>query len=1041
MKLKAIFTSGKMNKDADERLLEKGEYRDALNVKVANSEGSDVGAIENSLSNQIKSSGLDLGTNAECIGSVSSDKLKTVFWFVVSDSGSHIVEYNEGTDTASFVLSDSTGLLNFSSSYRINNSDIVIDDDNDKVFIYWTDNLNNPRRIEVSEAKTWTTFSESDISVIRSTPSVEPTIVGYDSLSITDNLIEDKMFSFAYRYQYTHGEWSALSTFSTLGFQAGVVDTDLTDVVNQGMQNTWNELQVSYWTGGPDVKKVEVYAVENGKSNAYRVHLLEKTSPLSDNVLGSFYFRNDKSYPVLSSSDFNKVYDNVPIKAATQTIVANRLVYGAYEENYDVNINLNYSLTHISSPIVGGQAQRTLKAGQTYEVGLVYYDQYGRKSTVLAMDSSEIKIIFDGNDFANKIRVGVTHNAPSWATKYKFAVKSNVGNYDTIRTDGPAYKKDGFLYIKMHQEDYNKLNTERWLVVKNNGQGPRSTKYKFDFVEISTVDADFLFAGSLAGAYAKFEASYDFNTVFSWNPGALANPAQVIIASGEYLVFESEEKTAPESAYYEVPGFYDIVDGYHSGNVQDQTPSVSTAIVDLEAYNAWCFGDGAESSKVEDSQVNLQVYLGVRVNEEIDNYKKTVRSASMTYSDVYEQSTGYNGLSSFNLSQANYKDLDDKYGSITKIVSKDTDLIAFQEDKIHRILVNKNVLYTASGAGSVTQTLSVLGQEVSYLGEYGVNSSPESIQFWKNDLYFVDNRRGAACILTLNGIFEISQYGMKRWFNDNVSLESGNVAISGYDPYNDHYVSSIGGQYTLTYSNDYKGWTSFYSYIPESMISVGNNFYTFKDGHVYRHNVKVGDRNKFYGATTPANTEVELVFNDSPSEVKIFKTIQVEGNTGVWNVDINTNLDDGHIISNSFVKKEGMFDAYIRRNASDELNAELLSINGIGTLVSYLGNVFSFSNLPSGTRVGDNLYFSDGSNNLLVGNIIDVVSNGGLKDVTVGAVANVPVGTTEFFFSAKNPVVESNGIKGYYASVRLSNNESKAIELFAVNSEIVKSFI
>ncbi len=49
--LKRVFTSGKMNKDLDERLVPNGQYRDALNVQVSNSEGSDVGAIESVLGN------------------------------------------------------------------------------------------------------------------------------------------------------------------------------------------------------------------------------------------------------------------------------------------------------------------------------------------------------------------------------------------------------------------------------------------------------------------------------------------------------------------------------------------------------------------------------------------------------------------------------------------------------------------------------------------------------------------------------------------------------------------------------------------------------------------------------------------------------------------------------------------------------------------------------------------------------------------------------------------------------------------------------
>ena len=49
--LKRTFTGGKMNKDLDERILPNGQYREALNIGVATSEDSDVGAAQNILGN------------------------------------------------------------------------------------------------------------------------------------------------------------------------------------------------------------------------------------------------------------------------------------------------------------------------------------------------------------------------------------------------------------------------------------------------------------------------------------------------------------------------------------------------------------------------------------------------------------------------------------------------------------------------------------------------------------------------------------------------------------------------------------------------------------------------------------------------------------------------------------------------------------------------------------------------------------------------------------------------------------------------------
>jgi hypothetical protein len=49
--IRNTFVKSKMNKDLDDRLLSKGEYRNAENVQISRSEGEDVGALENVLGN------------------------------------------------------------------------------------------------------------------------------------------------------------------------------------------------------------------------------------------------------------------------------------------------------------------------------------------------------------------------------------------------------------------------------------------------------------------------------------------------------------------------------------------------------------------------------------------------------------------------------------------------------------------------------------------------------------------------------------------------------------------------------------------------------------------------------------------------------------------------------------------------------------------------------------------------------------------------------------------------------------------------------
>ena len=79
--IKNTFLAGKMNKDLDERLVPKGEYREALNVQISKSEGSDSGVIHNIKGNTLFDSSQDLGT-AKVLGSVFDDQNNTVYFFI-----------------------------------------------------------------------------------------------------------------------------------------------------------------------------------------------------------------------------------------------------------------------------------------------------------------------------------------------------------------------------------------------------------------------------------------------------------------------------------------------------------------------------------------------------------------------------------------------------------------------------------------------------------------------------------------------------------------------------------------------------------------------------------------------------------------------------------------------------------------------------------------------------------------------------------------------------------------------------------------------
>ena len=102
--LKRTFSGGIMNKDLDERLVPNGQYRDALNVEVSTSEGSNVGTVQNILGNKRVED--VVGSNFTCVGSIVDEKTNKLYWFISSYEKDAIVEYDYTKEESSFIFVD-----------------------------------------------------------------------------------------------------------------------------------------------------------------------------------------------------------------------------------------------------------------------------------------------------------------------------------------------------------------------------------------------------------------------------------------------------------------------------------------------------------------------------------------------------------------------------------------------------------------------------------------------------------------------------------------------------------------------------------------------------------------------------------------------------------------------------------------------------------------------------------------------------------------------------------------------------------------------
>ena len=195
--VKNSFLQSKMNKDLDDRLIPNGQYRDALNISVGKAEDKAVGALEGELGNQLMVDASN--TDLVCIGQISDNQNNRVFQFwtdytapednlyAVPAYGSifdmRITMYDPSSNSLITLVSGI--FLNFATNnpFRIIGANVL------ENLLFWTDNRNQPRKINITTAINNNNYytEEEQISVAKYAP-VFPISV-YSKVSVTTTSI------------------------------------------------------------------------------------------------------------------------------------------------------------------------------------------------------------------------------------------------------------------------------------------------------------------------------------------------------------------------------------------------------------------------------------------------------------------------------------------------------------------------------------------------------------------------------------------------------------------------------------------------------------------------------------------------------------------------------------------------------------------------------------------------------------------------------------------------------------------------------------
>ena len=274
------------------------------------------------------------------------------------------------------------------------------------------------------------------------------------------------------------------------------------------------------------------------------------------------------------------------------------------------------------------------------------------------------------------------------------------------------------------------------------------------------------------------------------------------IIDGTYL--DSDWDNASNNFFWSTAGYRPVF--------RLKTDIDPTKNMGLSFYNTFSFGDGVESSRIRAGFNEMRITNGPKASATLEQpYQEEERKNGLIYSGIYNSTSGVNNLNQFISAEKITKDINPTYGGITKLFSRKTDLITLCEDRILKILANKDAVFNADGNPQLVASGNVLGQAVPFTGDYGCQN-PESVDFDNYRIYFADKQRKSVLRLSMDGLTPISDAGMRSWFQENLV---GNFVLGTYDNDEEEYNLTIGDQNLINLSTDYIE-NSYFNYGDES---------------------------------------------------------------------------------------------------------------------------------------------------------------------------------------------------------------------------------
>jgi len=236
------------------------------------------------------------------------------------------------------------------------------------------------------------------------------------------DFLEDLFVRFSYRFKFDDQEYSLMAPFTQPAFipqQKGYfLDGDedaayrstILNFMQNGVQNVeliipLPDAQDKLGDQTNDTYKITEIDILYKESDGRAVKVLDtvKTDNLSSSSNTYTYdYQSRKPYKTLPERQTVRVYDRVPVRALSQEIAGNRVMYGNFQSQHTPPITLDYNVgaSAKNSTVFTNWAEypnHTLKQNRNYQVGFILSDKFGRQSSVILSSVDQGTTV--GSDF------------------------------------------------------------------------------------------------------------------------------------------------------------------------------------------------------------------------------------------------------------------------------------------------------------------------------------------------------------------------------------------------------------------------------------------------------------------------------------------------------------------------------------------------------------------------------------------------------------------------------------------------------------------